>query len=337
MDKHHDIARGYVKGDKVVVDSLWTELTALLNSSGPPSKTCKEWKKVWSDWKGNVKAKMCHNKKDLRGTGGGDINQYVFSEHENSLIRICGLYKSVDGVGGAVSFADFVSELDFSCSEKENFDSSSSTHIPRTRKSSQLVLSESENEELNFSPSTSKQTTSILNKKDRPRSCIPAAFKNVSTLAIDPRTPTLEENRSRTPIQKRLRNKSLSCSPPSTPIRQVSGSLTKAKPTPAVKRPRARTPSKQDLNALLVEENSHLQNLEKICKILEDNSKEMKKQTEKLDRLCNILEKKYVEEQLHNIEMQKRMRERNEMKLKIVELETLKYAVEQEKANTTRS
>lgn len=77
--------------------------------------------------------------------------------------------------------------------------------------------------------------------------------------------------------------------------------------------------------------------MEKICKILEDNSKEMKKQTEKLDRLCNILEKKYVEEQLHNIEMQKRMRERNEMKLKIVELETLKYAVEQEKANTTRS
>lgn len=183
MDKHHDIARGYVKGDKVVVDSLWTELTALLNSSSPPSKTCKEWKKVWSDWKGNVKAKMCHNKKDLRGTGGGDINQYVFSEHENSLIRICGLYKSVDGVGGAVSFADFVSELDLSCSEKENFDSSSSTHIPRTRKSSQLVLSESENEELNFSPSTSsvgqpnKSKTHACSKKTPGKNSLKARSK----------------------------------------------------------------------------------------------------------------------------------------------------------------
>lgn len=57
MENHRDLARGYTKGDKVVVESLWSELTEQLNSSGPPCKDTKEWKKTWSDWKTNVKKK----------------------------------------------------------------------------------------------------------------------------------------------------------------------------------------------------------------------------------------------------------------------------------------
>lgn len=45
MECHQDIARGYVKGDRVVAETFWAELTEKLNSSGPPTKDCNGWKK----------------------------------------------------------------------------------------------------------------------------------------------------------------------------------------------------------------------------------------------------------------------------------------------------
>lgn len=68
MDAHQDIAKGYVKGDRVAAEALWAELTAKLNSSGPPTKDLNGWKKTWADWKVFVKRKLCHNKKEDRKT-----------------------------------------------------------------------------------------------------------------------------------------------------------------------------------------------------------------------------------------------------------------------------
>lgn len=46
MEKHRDIARGFVKGDKVKADALWRELVEDLNAHGPPHKDISGWKKV---------------------------------------------------------------------------------------------------------------------------------------------------------------------------------------------------------------------------------------------------------------------------------------------------
>lgn len=46
MEKNPDIAKGYTKRDKVVVESLWRELADGLNGAGPPQKDVNGWKKV---------------------------------------------------------------------------------------------------------------------------------------------------------------------------------------------------------------------------------------------------------------------------------------------------
>ncbi|XP_061397340.1 uncharacterized protein LOC133333021 [Musca vetustissima] len=45
MRNNQDIARGFVKGDKVVQDKLWADLCDELNASGPPTKDIANWKK----------------------------------------------------------------------------------------------------------------------------------------------------------------------------------------------------------------------------------------------------------------------------------------------------
>ncbi|KNC30981.1 hypothetical protein FF38_01550 [Lucilia cuprina] len=61
MESHVDIARGYVKGDRVVKSALWADLAKKLNSCGPPTKDLNGWKKTWAGWKVYVKKKMSHN------------------------------------------------------------------------------------------------------------------------------------------------------------------------------------------------------------------------------------------------------------------------------------
>lgn len=46
MEKHKDLARGFVKGDKVFFEQLWEELAKELNAFGPPTKQVPAWKKV---------------------------------------------------------------------------------------------------------------------------------------------------------------------------------------------------------------------------------------------------------------------------------------------------
>ncbi|XP_055915205.1 uncharacterized protein LOC129948289 [Eupeodes corollae] len=45
---------------------LWDEITVVLNSLGPPVKTLDGWKKVWKDFKYNIKDKLRENKKSMK-------------------------------------------------------------------------------------------------------------------------------------------------------------------------------------------------------------------------------------------------------------------------------
>ena len=46
MRRNPGIACGYSKDDKATIKGFWNQLTADLNSYGPPSKNVPEWKKV---------------------------------------------------------------------------------------------------------------------------------------------------------------------------------------------------------------------------------------------------------------------------------------------------
>ncbi|XP_039970152.1 uncharacterized protein LOC120782061 [Bactrocera tryoni] len=100
MGKYHDIARGFTKREKALVDSLWQQLAESLNSAGPPIKDVNGWKKIWTDWKSEVKKKLAQNKIVARATGGGSFSKYTLNQTEETIVRICGMAQSVGGVSG---------------------------------------------------------------------------------------------------------------------------------------------------------------------------------------------------------------------------------------------
>ncbi|XP_026846742.1 uncharacterized protein LOC113566222 [Drosophila persimilis] len=91
------LAKGFVKGDRVVVDAKWAELCGALNAVGPPIKDALGWKKVWADWKTNIRKKMAKNKSETRATGGGPFAQQSLGELEEEVAKLCGLYEMVEG------------------------------------------------------------------------------------------------------------------------------------------------------------------------------------------------------------------------------------------------
>lgn len=125
MEEHQDIARGYTKRDKVLVETLWQDLAQSLNGAGPPSKDVNGWKKVmcstfvlntnlksdtiiytyvctqiWTEWKSESKKKLAHNKAECRATGGGPFNKFQLTQTEEAIVQLCGIKKTVDGVSG---------------------------------------------------------------------------------------------------------------------------------------------------------------------------------------------------------------------------------------------
>ncbi|XP_033242965.1 uncharacterized protein LOC117186356 [Drosophila miranda] len=100
MKDNPDLAKGFVKGDRVVVDAKWAELCGALNAVGPPIKDALGWKKVWADWKTNIRKKMAKNKSETRATGGEPFAQQSLGELEEEVAKLCGLYEMVEGVGG---------------------------------------------------------------------------------------------------------------------------------------------------------------------------------------------------------------------------------------------
>ncbi|XP_050339417.1 uncharacterized protein LOC126765722 [Bactrocera neohumeralis] len=133
MEQHPDIAKNYVKGDRVAAEALWAELAKELNSQGPPQKDINGWKKVWSDWKGCVRKKIAHNKSETRATGGGPFNQFVLSCTEEKIAELCGLYTCVEGIPQSSSFGVQCDNSNES-SDDENPTPSTSAVATRTRR-----------------------------------------------------------------------------------------------------------------------------------------------------------------------------------------------------------
>ncbi|XP_039967976.1 uncharacterized protein LOC120779684 [Bactrocera tryoni] len=100
MEKYPDIARGFTKLEKARVDSLWQQLAESLNRAGPPIKDVNGLKKIWTDWKSEVKKKLAQNKIEARATGGGPFSKYTLNQTEETLVRICGMAQSVGEVSG---------------------------------------------------------------------------------------------------------------------------------------------------------------------------------------------------------------------------------------------
>ncbi|XP_017490618.1 PREDICTED: uncharacterized protein LOC108378821 [Rhagoletis zephyria] len=100
MEKYPDIAKGFTKRDKQLVDSLCQQLAESLNSAGPPTKDITGWKKVWTDWKSEGK-KLVQNKAEERATGGGPFSKNTLTQTEESIVRTCGMVQSVEGFSGS--------------------------------------------------------------------------------------------------------------------------------------------------------------------------------------------------------------------------------------------
>lgn len=66
-----------------------------------------------------MKKKMCHNKRENEKTGGGKFNKYILTDMEESLARVSGIHRSVEGVSGAKSsvHTKFLISLRFSSIE----------------------------------------------------------------------------------------------------------------------------------------------------------------------------------------------------------------------------
>ncbi|XP_062551112.1 uncharacterized protein LOC134216166 [Armigeres subalbatus] len=106
MEDHPDLARGILCGaeGRHHANKLWNNLTRKLNEKGPPVREVKDWKKVWADYKYNVKNKLRKNISSIRKTGGGPNQTKQLNPFEESVVRSAGLEAAVQGVDGGRSF-----------------------------------------------------------------------------------------------------------------------------------------------------------------------------------------------------------------------------------------
>ncbi|XP_021697308.1 uncharacterized protein LOC110675807 [Aedes aegypti] len=76
--------------------SIWHDLTVGLNSLGPPTRTVKDWQKVWTDYKLKIKNKLAHNKREVNATGGGPNSMKILSPTEETVVKLLSLDKMVN-------------------------------------------------------------------------------------------------------------------------------------------------------------------------------------------------------------------------------------------------
>ncbi|XP_062536329.1 uncharacterized protein LOC134205253 [Armigeres subalbatus] len=89
---------------------FWENLAEQLNSLGPPIKDPAGWKKVWADWKSNLKRKLANNRKEQQATGGGPNRIIEFSALEERVIDLAGLTAAVEGIDNSIAFGAPVEE-----------------------------------------------------------------------------------------------------------------------------------------------------------------------------------------------------------------------------------
>ncbi|KAH8284087.1 hypothetical protein KR054_009604, partial [Drosophila jambulina] len=114
MVRNPDLARGYIKGNKVAADAKWSDLKNALNAVGPPIKDVGGWKKVglsksirnllyhnnnhfqvWCDWRTGIRKKITNNRA-ARANGGGPYTHQVVTEVELELARVCEMLDEAD-------------------------------------------------------------------------------------------------------------------------------------------------------------------------------------------------------------------------------------------------
>ncbi|XP_020800556.1 uncharacterized protein LOC110177919 [Drosophila serrata] len=83
MLENPDVARGFAKGDRVVIAEKWQKLHQELNSAGPPTKHLQAWKKIWVNRQNSIRAKLA---KDPFGD--------KLSSSEKAVASICELHIS---------------------------------------------------------------------------------------------------------------------------------------------------------------------------------------------------------------------------------------------------
>ncbi|XP_049306791.1 uncharacterized protein LOC125779062 [Bactrocera dorsalis] len=136
MEKNPDILRGFTKRNKPTIESLWQELTESLNAAGPPHKDVNGWKKVITEWKSEIKRKLAHNKIESRATGGGPFSKYQLTPNEETIVRLCVISQTIEGIPGValgtqpvnenlnITIAGVNVDLSSSSSEQQNINSS---------------------------------------------------------------------------------------------------------------------------------------------------------------------------------------------------------------------
>nr|XP_029712742.1 protein PRRC2C-like [Aedes albopictus] len=106
MEANPSVAKGlkFCEGSGLTADAfarLWEELAVGLNSLGPPTRSVKDWQKVWTDFKLKVKNKLAHNKREVNATGGGPNSLKVLSPTEETVVKLLSLDKMVNHSGPA--------------------------------------------------------------------------------------------------------------------------------------------------------------------------------------------------------------------------------------------
>ncbi|XP_055902899.1 uncharacterized protein LOC129939055 [Eupeodes corollae] len=139
LQQKPELARG--KGQfgstKRTQDEEWENIAVQLNIIGPPSRTAKEWQRVWIHYKGNLKRKLANNKLNLKTTGGGTSQHITLTNLEESVVGLIELQKSVNPTGTACglytlgsSFSPYLcsngDDDNFSPPEEENVSASTS-------------------------------------------------------------------------------------------------------------------------------------------------------------------------------------------------------------------
>ncbi|XP_055551659.1 uncharacterized protein LOC129734003 [Wyeomyia smithii] len=101
LEEHPDIAKGFTKSNS---NTFWKNCATKLNILGPPVKDAAGWKKVWFDWKSNLKRKLAHNKREQKAAG-GDPNKIIeLTTLEERAVQLAGLAPAVEGIDGCVSY-----------------------------------------------------------------------------------------------------------------------------------------------------------------------------------------------------------------------------------------
>ncbi|XP_055922570.1 uncharacterized protein LOC129953403 isoform X2 [Eupeodes corollae] len=106
MEQNTDVAKSFSpKGNnyKESHKMLWEKLSKTLNANGPPTKSTREWKRIWTTRKYSVKKKLLQNQKSLKETGGGPFMELPLDTNEETIVKVCGIKAAIAGISGVSS------------------------------------------------------------------------------------------------------------------------------------------------------------------------------------------------------------------------------------------